>query len=246
MSTLTDDQRTKMKEIMEKIRGKAISQMFSRPVDPVSDNCPDYPEIIKNPMDLGTIAQKLEENKYSTVAEWKSDVDIVWTNSLTYNKNNQTLVMITTEMQDAFNELSMYLSDDPYGDWCSKLIGLREQLKQATKCYESGTSASKSSKSPIFKSLSGKTKDKTTKSLKTKKKLQVKKLSKAVITKLVKQINSITDENIILSLYEVIEDEEPYIQQSGDVLEIVPSALKPSTLVALKARLDSLLPQSAI
>lgn len=243
MSGITSEQIAKMKDIMSKVQSRAISQMFSHPVDPVADNCPDYPEIVKTPMDLGTINQKIDENKYNSVNEWKNDVDLVWNNSLAYNKNNQTLVMITTELQDLFNELSMFISDDPYGDWCSKLINLREQLKMATKCFEIGASSGKSTKGPNSKS-STKAKEKVGKSAKSKKKLPVKKLSKGVITKLVKQINSITDENIILALYEVIEEEESYMQPTGDIVEFNPSTLKPSTLVALKAKLDSLLPQS--
>lgn len=37
---------------------------FNTPVDPVALNLPDYPKIIKKPMDLGTIAHKLERREY--------------------------------------------------------------------------------------------------------------------------------------------------------------------------------------
>ena len=36
---------------------------FLVPVDPVSLNLPDYPKIVKEPMDLGTIQKKLEGGK---------------------------------------------------------------------------------------------------------------------------------------------------------------------------------------
>jgi hypothetical protein len=41
------------------------SQPFLEPVDWKALGIPDYPTIIKNPMDLGTISKKLKENKYT-------------------------------------------------------------------------------------------------------------------------------------------------------------------------------------
>ena len=41
--------------------------IFAEPVDPVQLNIPDYPDIVKNPMDLGTIEQRLNANGYAHV-----------------------------------------------------------------------------------------------------------------------------------------------------------------------------------
>lgn len=40
---------------------------FRKPVDPAEENVPDYFDVIKNPMDLGTIIQNLKNGeKYTT------------------------------------------------------------------------------------------------------------------------------------------------------------------------------------
>lgn len=43
------------------------AHIFAEPVDWEKLEIPDYPVIIKNPMDFGTIKTKLKEHKYSNV-----------------------------------------------------------------------------------------------------------------------------------------------------------------------------------
>jgi hypothetical protein len=38
--------------------------MFSEPVDPARDNCPEYFKVIANPMDLGTVLNKVYLDLY--------------------------------------------------------------------------------------------------------------------------------------------------------------------------------------
>lgn len=44
---------------------------FNQPVDHRALHLPRYPEIVKRPMDLGTIKRNVEEGKYGTVEELK-------------------------------------------------------------------------------------------------------------------------------------------------------------------------------
>ena len=70
--------------------------LFSRPVDPKRDGVPNYFEVIKKPMDLGTVKQKLALNArrrhepleaamYKCPSEFKADVDLIWENCFLYN-----------------------------------------------------------------------------------------------------------------------------------------------------------------
>jgi hypothetical protein len=59
--------------------------MFAVPVDPVALNIPDYPTIITNPMDNGTIKKRLDDGYYKTLDEYKADVELVWSNATRYN-----------------------------------------------------------------------------------------------------------------------------------------------------------------
>lgn len=69
----------------EKLIANPLSRSFLSPVDPVRDHLPDYFKIVKEPMDLGTIKDKLESKKYSSSSQWRDDVMKVWDNSLKYN-----------------------------------------------------------------------------------------------------------------------------------------------------------------
>jgi len=45
----------------------------------------DYLDVIKTPMDLGTVKKNLKNNKYKFVEETISDIQLVWENCKTYN-----------------------------------------------------------------------------------------------------------------------------------------------------------------
>lgn len=45
----------------------------------------DYPEIVKNPMDLGTVKSQLLAGKYKTYEEVFNDIQLIWDNCKLYN-----------------------------------------------------------------------------------------------------------------------------------------------------------------
>lgn len=71
-----------------------------KPVDAVALNIPDYFDIIKQPMDLGTIQKNVENHVLTTKEEFASAVQLVFDNAVLYNKpeddvyNNNELDMI--------------------------------------------------------------------------------------------------------------------------------------------------------
>ena len=48
--------------------------IFRDPVDPEKDGVPNYPDVIKNPMDFGTIKSRLSSNYYHRPQEFIDDV----------------------------------------------------------------------------------------------------------------------------------------------------------------------------
>uniref|UniRef100_G1TQT7 Bromodomain containing 3 n=1 Tax=Oryctolagus cuniculus TaxID=9986 RepID=G1TQT7_RABIT len=59
---------------------------FYQPVDAIKLNLPDYHKIIKNPMDMGTIRKRLENNYYWSASECMQDFNTMFTNCYIYNK----------------------------------------------------------------------------------------------------------------------------------------------------------------
>lgn len=58
---------------------------FLTPVDPAAAGVLHYPTIVPNPMDLGTVKRRLEEQEYADVNAFAADVRRVFRNALTFN-----------------------------------------------------------------------------------------------------------------------------------------------------------------
>ena len=61
------------------------ASIFHTPVDVLKLGIPDYLDIIKKPMDFGTIKKKLSLNVYPTVHDFITDMDLVFENCRLYN-----------------------------------------------------------------------------------------------------------------------------------------------------------------
>lgn len=46
---------------------------------------PDYFDIIKNPMDLGSVKKNLNGNKYKFIEDCLGDIQLIWDNCKMYN-----------------------------------------------------------------------------------------------------------------------------------------------------------------
>eukprot|EP01125_Pyxidicula_operculata_P010617 TRINITY_DN3498_c0_g1_i2.p1 TRINITY_DN3498_c0_g1~~TRINITY_DN3498_c0_g1_i2.p1 ORF type:complete len:392 (+),score=65.29 TRINITY_DN3498_c0_g1_i2:75-1250(+) len=77
---------------------------FNQPVDPVVLNLPDYFDIIKNPMDLGTIKRRLNRGNYETVSDFGEDVRLVWSNALLYNPKHTDIHYMAKTLSVIFEE----------------------------------------------------------------------------------------------------------------------------------------------
>ncbi|XP_024973772.1 transcription factor GTE9-like isoform X2 [Cynara cardunculus var. scolymus] len=71
--------------LLKKLMSHQHGWVFNKPVDVVALKIPDYFNVIKNPMDLGTIKEKLGSGKYSSPLEFLADVRLTFSNAMTYN-----------------------------------------------------------------------------------------------------------------------------------------------------------------
>ncbi|KAJ1717856.1 hypothetical protein LPJ61_007110, partial [Coemansia biformis] len=78
--------RKTMHRILRKISKHQSAFPFLRPVDVVLDGCPTYYDVIKHPMDLGTIKMKLEAPAgYSSPSEFEADIRLMFGNCYAFN-----------------------------------------------------------------------------------------------------------------------------------------------------------------
>ena len=91
----------KIFEIMEK---DPLAFDFLEPVDYIALNILDYPKIITNPMDLGTVKKNLLEYKYSNIKDFLEDINLIWKNCRTYNLPGSDIVKMANHCEKIFNK----------------------------------------------------------------------------------------------------------------------------------------------
>lgn len=72
-----------LRDVLNKLGRDRKFQIFAKPVD--TEDAPDYYEIIKSPMDLGTIMSKIDLHRYQTVKAFLDDINLICSNALEYN-----------------------------------------------------------------------------------------------------------------------------------------------------------------
>lgn len=75
---------------------------FLEPVDPVALQVPTYFEIIKHPMDLGTVRTKLNDCAYSKAEEFAADVRLVFRNAVTFNPKDHWVYAMAVNLRNLF------------------------------------------------------------------------------------------------------------------------------------------------
>lgn len=85
---LAPDELSACKAALKEIRKHKDATPFLDPVDWKALDIPDYPTIIKRPMDLGTVMQRLEANEYQSAHELSEEISLVWNNAMTYNMDD--------------------------------------------------------------------------------------------------------------------------------------------------------------
>ncbi|XP_073151845.1 transcription factor GTE12-like [Henckelia pumila] len=77
---------------------------FSKPVDPVKLNIPDYLSIITKPMDLGTIKRKLDGESNYGAEDFAADVRLTFSNAMLYNPPGNCFHSFAKELDGIFNK----------------------------------------------------------------------------------------------------------------------------------------------
>lgn len=76
---------------------------FYHPVDPVALNIPEYFKIIKKPMDLSTIQEKLKINAYDSADEFEADMRLMFNNCYKFNPPNQPVHKMGKQLEELFD-----------------------------------------------------------------------------------------------------------------------------------------------
>lgn len=81
-----------------------LNQFFLEPVDPVALNIPTYHNVIKQPMDLGTMATKLDGGEYESANAFKSDFQLMIKNCVKFNPDGHPVHIAGKELEKLFEK----------------------------------------------------------------------------------------------------------------------------------------------
>lgn len=117
----------KCRDLLKDLMSKPSSVPFSRPVDIVKLNIPDYPTIITHPMNLGTIRDLLRTRYYKSILHFAEAVRLTFRNALRYNpvghSIHETARMLSSEFEASLIELlSAYIGAVPKAENVDKYL----------------------------------------------------------------------------------------------------------------------------
>ena len=88
--------------IIRKLINDPCGWVFRDAVDPVELCLPDYFDVVKKPMHLALIEQKLESGAYKDMAEFREEVRLVFDNAILYNGENSDVGEMASDMLKSF------------------------------------------------------------------------------------------------------------------------------------------------
>jgi len=92
------------RDVLNHVKRNKFHWIFAQPVDAVKLGIPDYYEIVKNPMDLGKVKEKLDGKKYSWPTDFADDMRLIFDNCALYNGTTTDAGQMGETVRGAFEE----------------------------------------------------------------------------------------------------------------------------------------------
>lgn len=89
-------------DVLKILQSHQHGWVFNSPVDPVELGLPDYFEVIKRPMDLGTIKKRLENGCYHSLEDFEAHCHLTFDNAMAYNPEGSVVYNMANEMKEKF------------------------------------------------------------------------------------------------------------------------------------------------
>uniref|UniRef100_A0A8C3WH26 Bromodomain testis-specific protein n=1 Tax=Catagonus wagneri TaxID=51154 RepID=A0A8C3WH26_9CETA len=101
-----------LKEMLAK-KHLSYAWPFYNPVDVSALGLHNYYDVVKNPMDLGTIKGKMDNQEYRDAYEFAADVRLMFMNCYKYNPPDHEVVTMARMLQDVFEMHFAKIPDEP-------------------------------------------------------------------------------------------------------------------------------------
>ena len=92
------------------LMGRIVLQLQASPqagpfLEPVPRDIPGYYDMIRTPMDLGTVASKLQRGGYPTVQHVHQDIMLMFRNCYQYNSDGSEIFVCAQHLEHAYRRL---------------------------------------------------------------------------------------------------------------------------------------------
>uniref|UniRef100_A0A8C5REC9 Bromodomain testis-specific protein n=1 Tax=Laticauda laticaudata TaxID=8630 RepID=A0A8C5REC9_LATLA len=91
----------------------AYAWPFYKPIEITALDLEEYPNIIKCPMDLGTIKNKLDNCEYKDTQEFAADIRLMFMNYYRCHSPDHEIVSMARKLQDVFEMMFARIPDEP-------------------------------------------------------------------------------------------------------------------------------------
>ncbi|GAB65548.1 bromodomain protein [Plasmodium cynomolgi strain B] len=114
-------------QIIQSLSKYEGGHIFEKLVDAKKQNCPDYYDVIKNPMSFNCVKTKLKKGQYGLPTEFIKDVQLIFDNCSLYNTSG-SLVAITGKNIEAYFNNQLIVTG--YNNFVTKANTINERLQK--------------------------------------------------------------------------------------------------------------------
>lgn len=101
-SNIAKEQYRYLQSVMRELKKLPRAEWFAKPVDAMALNIPDYYRIITDPMDLGTVGERVDKKMYMDVREFEHDMQLIFSNCYKYNGPNHAVSKVAKAIEDEY------------------------------------------------------------------------------------------------------------------------------------------------
>ncbi|KAL4441774.1 hypothetical protein ABPG74_008771 [Tetrahymena malaccensis] len=95
----------KMNTVLQSLFDNSDSLEFRFPVDYIALGLTDYPNVIKKPMDLTTVKNKINTQSYDTIEDFLDDIQLIWDNCKLYNAQGSWIWKLADKLDKYYKKL---------------------------------------------------------------------------------------------------------------------------------------------
>lgn len=113
-------------DFLIKLNKNPLTSCFREPVD--TQKYPQYLRMIEKPMDLHTVSQKLKNNSYFKIDEWKDDIFLIWKNAQKFNDPNNLVYKISVTLQKKCERAFENIPKSNLDQWIRKMQKIQHKI----------------------------------------------------------------------------------------------------------------------